>query len=429
MLLKMCSIRPSWLILPLALLFAVQSWADSVTLKTGEQITGTIKSQSDTEVVIDVPVSASITDERTIEKTDIAKIDQAQPDQIAYQQLIQVQPNPQSSYSADAYDQILSSLNAFITSYPNSTYLPEIKKLQATFADEKKHVDAGEFKYLGKWISHEEAQRRSVQIGGQQAYATMSQQATSGDFVGAMQTFAIIEQNYKATRCYPLAVALAQQVLARLVPQLNERLIALKAQELQMKQTIAATTEPEKSNLIAQNKAEQDRAAAAIAAAIRANIRWVPYIADSETSISTLQKVAQSDQQRLATVPVASMNASIAKVDSARAAIASHDYTSANVLLVQATNLWNQNEDARYELTELRTDVATPTPKPTPTVFQTPRPTPTPVQVAVATPTPEPPAKPFYMTIPGALGIVAAVLILAGGVALAGKMKAKNEDA
>jgi hypothetical protein len=427
--LKMRSIRPSWLVLPIALLCAAQSWADSVTLKTGEQITGTIKSQTDTEVVIDVPVSASITDERTIEKTDIAKIDQAQPDQIAYQQLIQVQPNPQSSYSSDAYDQILGSLNAFIANYPNSTYLPEIKKLAATFQEEKKHVDNGEYKYLGKWISHDEAQRRSSQIAAQQAFATMQQQATSGDFVGAMQTFAVIDQSYRTMRCYPQAVALAQQILARLVPELTARLQALKAQEVQMRQTIAATTEPEKSNLIAQNKAEQDRAAAVIAASVRSGARWVPLIPDSEVSITTLQKVAMSDAQRLASVPVAAMNQSIARVDSARTAIASHDYTSANVLLVQATNLWNQNEDARYTLTQLKTELATPTPKPTPVVLQTPRPTPTPNLSVIATPTPAAPAKPFYMTIPGALSIVAGVLILAGVVAIAGKLKAKNEDA
>ena len=70
-----------------------------------------------------------ITDERVIRKADIAKIDKEQPDQIAYTQLIAVQPNPQLSYSSETYDQILAALNAFETKYPNSAYLPEIQKL------------------------------------------------------------------------------------------------------------------------------------------------------------------------------------------------------------------------------------------------------------------------------------------------------------
>jgi len=96
-----------------------------------------------------VPVSASITDERVVQKTDIAKEDKEQPDEIAYKQLAAVQPNPELSYSSQTYDRILTSLNAFQTQYPKSTYLPEVKKLTDVFADEKKRVDAGEFKYEG----------------------------------------------------------------------------------------------------------------------------------------------------------------------------------------------------------------------------------------------------------------------------------------
>ena len=426
--------RSFWLIIPLALLPLGNLLADSVTLNTGEKITGTIKSETDTEVTIDVQVSASITDERVLEKTDIAKIDKTQPDEIAYQQLIQVQPNPQFSLSSDQYAEILNSLNQFETTYPGSTHLADIKKLADAFEAEKQHVDAGQFKYLGKWISRDEAMKRRIQIEAQVLYGTMQQQAAAGDFVGAMQTFASIDQGYKMTRSYPPAVTLAQAVLARLVPDLASRMQAVKASEAQMKQTIAATAQPEKSNLIAQNKAEQDRAAAIIANAVRSGVRWVPLIPDSEVSIGTLQRVATGDAQRLSVVPVAAMEQSIARVDSARASIDSHDYTAANLLLEEATSLWSQNEDARYALEQLRDIVAaaTPTPKPSaspkPKPAETPNPAPQEVTIIAPTPAPEE-AKPFYMTIPGALAIVAVVLIVVGVIAIVGKAKARKEEA
>lgn len=424
--------RSFWLIIPLALIPLGNLLADSVTLNTGEKITGTIKSETDTEVTIDVQVSASITDERVIEKTDIAKIDKTGPDDIAYQQLIQEQPNPQFSLSSDQYAGILSSLNQFETSYPNSPHIADIKKLADAFQAEKQHVDAGQYKYLGRWISRDEAMKRRVQIEAQELYGTMEQQAEGGDFVGAMQTFASIEQGYKTTRAYPPAVALAQVVLARLVPDLASRMQAVKASEAQMKLTIAATSYPEKTNLIAQNKAEQDRAAAIIASAVRGGVRWVPLIPDSEVSISTLQRVATSDAQRLAVLPVAGMQQSIAKVDAARNSMDSHDYTTANSLLEQATMLWSQNEDARYALDELKADVSTPTPTPMPSATPKPKPvetaTPTPQEVTIIAPTPAPEEKPFYMTVPGALAIAAGVLILIGIVAIAGKAKARKDE-
>jgi hypothetical protein len=392
--------------------------ADSITLVTGEKITGTIKVETDSEVTIDVPVSASITDERVLRKEDIAKIQKEQPDELAYRQLIQLQPNSQISYSSQTYDQILAALDSFEATYPNSAYLTEIKNLRDTFQDEKRHVDAGQFKYLGEWLSKEEAARRQIQIVAMRVFATMQQQAAGGDFVGAMQTFAAIEQNYITTRIYPAAVALAQQVLVRLQQDMAIRMEAVKADQERLKNTIAFTAEPEKSQIIAEAKAEDDRAAAGIAAAIQSGAKWVPLYPRSQLSISTLQNTAVSEAGRLAGIPVATMNASIAKVDAARTAITQGDYTTADSLLKDANALWAENEAAHYWTERLQEKMATPTPTPkpvaTPTPKPTPRPTPQIVNIVTAAAPPPEEDKPFYMTFTGAMPIVAGLLIAVG---------------
>ena len=421
--------RSHWLVLPFVLLCSAGPlWADSITLTTGEKVSGTIKEETDTEVTIDVPVSSSITDERVIQKSDISKIDKAQPDQLAYQQLIQMQPNEQLSYAPATYTQILASLQAFLSKYPNSTYAPQISALRDTFQEEKRRVDAGEIKYLGNWLTKPEAQRRQIQIQGQEVYGSMQQQAASGDLVGAMSTFAEIEQNYKTTRVYPQAVTLAQAVLVRLQQDLATRMAQVKADQAQLKQTIAFTAEPEKTALIQEAKANEDRAAAAVATALQGGAKWVPLIPGSQVSIETLQKTATSETQTLSSVPVAAMNASVAKVDQARAAISSNDYATAESLLTDAQTLWTENESARYWADRLKTLMATPTPTPipkaTPKPLATPRPRPsasasvqsTPQNVSIITPpTPTPePDKPFYETVSGALPIAAGILIVAG---------------
>jgi len=416
------------LLLPL-LLCAQPLLADSITLKTGETITGTIKSETDTEVTIDVQESAAVTDERVIEKTDIAKENKAQPDDIAYQQLSQMQPNPQFSFTEDQYNQILASLNAFLTSYPTSSHAPDIKKLVDIFQAEKQHVAAGEYKYLGRWISAQEAASRAVQIQGMQYYATMQQQAAGGDFVGAMVTFAALERSFSTTRSYPAAVELAKQVVARIKQVTAQSLVQYNAQQVQLRQTIAFTAEPEKSNLIQQAKAEQDRGAAVVAAAVRSGVKWVPLIPDSLVSIQTLQTVANSEAGRLNSIQTPNMNLSIARVDAARTAIDAGNLKKADDLLMQATSLWQQNEDARYCLTQLKTkiqavtqaELAAETPKPTP------RPTPQMVNIITPAP-PEEEAKPFYMTVPGALAIAAVVLILGGGITVMGQRKKRAQD-
>lgn len=409
--------------------------ADSVTLTTGEKITGTIKSETDTDVTIEVPVSTTIIDERVIQKSDISKIDKEQPDEVAYKALIAVQPNAQYSLASDSYMDILSSLNAFQTQYPTSSYLPEIKKLAAAFQDEKDRVDKGEVKYLGQWLSPDEATKRQVQIAGVAYYNTMQQQAAAGDLVTAMQTFAAIEKDYAGTRIYPPAVALAQQVLARLKQDLAVRMQQVKADQDQLKKTIAFTAYPEKTNVIGAAKAERDRNNAVIMEALRSGTRWVPLIPRSALSIDTLQKNAISEAARLSTAPVAAMMESIQKVDAARAAANVRDYTTAETLLNAATALWSQNEDARYEMDHMRDEMTNampeatpaprPSPSPTPMAVETPIPAaaPGPVEVAIGTaPVPFPAEpKPFYMTISGAVGIAEVVLIAGGAASIYGK--------
>jgi hypothetical protein len=423
--------RSHWLILPVALFCTAQIRADSITLVTGEKISGTIKSDTNGEIIIDVPVSASITDERVIRKEDISKVDREQPDEIAYRQLIQVQPNAQLSYSSATYDQILAALDGFEATYPNSSYLSEIKNLRDEFQDEKRRVDAGQFKYLGRWLSKEEALRRRIQIVAMEIFGTMQRQAAAGDFLGAMQTFATIDQQYNTTRIYPAAVSLAQQVLVGFQQELANRMQAVKADQEQLKKTIDFTAEPEKSVIIAQAKAEDDRAAAAVAAAVQSGAKWVPLFPRSQLSIDTLQKTVSAEAGRLASVPVATMNASIAKVDSARTAIEAGNYAAAGSLLADANGLWAQNEAAHYWGDRLKEKMATPTPTATPKPVATPKPTPrpTPQMVTVAAPPPEPDT-PFYMTLSGAMPIFAGVLIAVGlGANYIQKKKKKQQAA
>jgi hypothetical protein len=422
-------------ILLLTLIAAAPVWADSITLKTGETLTGTIKNETATDVTIDVQVSDSITDERDIQKSDIASMQKTQPDEIAYKQLIAVQPNPQISYSSASYDQIISSLDGFQTQYPTSNYLPEIQKLEATFKDEKKRVDAGEIKYLGQWLTPAEAGRERVQIGGLELYDAMQQQAANGDLLGALQTFDSIERGgYQGSRSYPQAVSLALAVIPKFAQELVQQMQEVKSDQAQLKATIAATSEPEKSQLIASAKAEEDRDTAAIAAAVKSGARWVPLIQRCQLSVDTLQRTATSEYSRLSSIPVAMMNQSITKVDAAKAAMASGDLKTAGSLLSDASQLWNQNDAANYLKEKLA--AASPTPKPTTIHTLTPGEIAASAESTTATAggaaaggaSAEAP-KPFYMTVQGAVIIAAAVLVLGGIAAALGQRRARQQAA
>ena len=171
----------------------------------------------------------------------------------------------------------------------------------------------------------------------------MQQQASAGDLVGAMQTFASIEQDYSTASAYPAAVSLALEALTRLQQDLAVRMEAVKTDQVQLKNTVDATAEPEKSNIIAEAKTEHEpRRRDHRGGCPGRRERRAPPIPRSQVSVETLQKTVASESSRLASIPVASMNLSISKVDAARTAITNDDYKTAGTLLADATSLWAQ---------------------------------------------------------------------------------------
>src|SRR2546422_5610697 len=96
--------------------FACRVCADIVTLKSGEKIEGKILNETATEITIEFKVSASISDQRTVPKSDIASVEKPKPDEVLYQTLKNLKPGP-NSFRPDAYDTIVAQLKAFTETY------------------------------------------------------------------------------------------------------------------------------------------------------------------------------------------------------------------------------------------------------------------------------------------------------------------------
>src|SRR5690349_2950577 len=139
----MPSPRHSLATLAALLSLVVSSFADSVILKSGEKVDGRILSETDTEVTIEVAVSAAIKDQRVIKKTDVAQIEKPQPDLDAWAVLKNISLGEDSLDSTD-YGRGIILLNNFISSYPQSAHVAEAKKKLTELQDEQKRVDAGE---------------------------------------------------------------------------------------------------------------------------------------------------------------------------------------------------------------------------------------------------------------------------------------------
>ena len=241
------------------LTLAASAFADLVTLKSGEKVEGKITAETDTEITIAAKVSATITDEQTIKKSDIASMVKDEPDLIAWQAL-QALKLGKNSLPAASYDAAINPLKAFITEFPKSQFAAEAEKIADIFSAEKKRVEAGEVKLDDKWLSKDEAQKERYQINALIAFHYMKDQSTR-DMVGAMNTFDAIEKNFPGSRAYPDAVEYVQKMLPTLKAQVDARAKALAAQKTEQAEAVKKLAGVEKTKLEAEQKSARDASA------------------------------------------------------------------------------------------------------------------------------------------------------------------------
>ena len=353
--------------------------ADFVVLKSGERVEGKIESEDDKAVTIQVQISASISDDRVIPKSDIAKISKTAADEVEYLTIMNLQPGSNSLSSAQ-YTQIITYLNGFVAKYPTSSHAAEIRQTIIGFEAEKKRVSVGEVKMNGEWLSREQVRIQRVQVGGVFAFENMKSQSASGNFVGALDSFVQIEKTYTGARTYPDAIELAKQVIVQLRPLVETAIINEKFAKEALEKGWKDAGAKDRADMKASYDRDQAQAEASAKSAEQSG-GWPPFRKDSEKCLKALQTKIGTEYTRLLGLQVGTFRESVELSDQASRQIASGQIPEAKVALKEAATLWPANEAAKRlqeELTLVKVVPATPTPPvpATPTPAATPKPTP-----------------------------------------------------
>ena len=368
--------------------------ADTVTLKSGEVLNGKILSETNREIVMDVTVAAGITDQKTIDKTDVRAAEKTPLDEIAFQEIKGCQID-NHSLPASSYVAIIKSLESFLKKYPQSSRVDEVQSTLTDFKHEQEQVKAGGMKWDNRWYTKEEAEKNKYRLAAQMQFAAMRDQASRRDCIGALNTFDLIEKWYPGSNVYPDAVELAQSMIRTVCADMERVRVNAKAQEAQFNNGIVLVTEPQKSQMIAARQAQVTTAEAALAAAERAGVKWKPLLAMASKSFESLKTTIGTEAPRLEALPLADIRKSIASIKDAEAALSDNNAAGAEVKVKEAQKLWSVNGEVAALTAEIEAFKKKPTPTPIPKPTATPTPTPKPV-AQVTTPPPTPTPKKWY---------------------------------
>lgn len=446
---------------------AAAALADTVTLSSGERVEGKISRETATELTLEIQVSAGITDQRVVKKSEVVKIDRIAPDEAAYRAVMNLQPGKSSLHPAQ-YEGVLRALQGFAKQYPESLHAADVQRTAAAFEAEKKRVDEGEVKLDGAWLSKQEAQKQRAHIGGIQAFNAMKTANAAGDAIGALNAFALLEKNYAGAKVMPDAIQLAHQILTALKPATESAIAYTKISAAERQKGFADAGPADRAEMMAAHQRDEAKADAALAAATAANT-WPPFVTTSEKCLAAILAKVTPEAARLEKMPIGPMRESIRLAEKAAAEVAEKDLTAATETLKEVVKLWPANElglRVQAQITEAKnppppedpgiaapgttgtgkpgmatppskTAGATPAPgKSAPPGTATPAPgtataakpdAPAQTESSEATPAEEAP-KPFFMTLGGAITIVIILAVLLAGVNVFNKLRHRAND-
>ncbi len=207
-------------LIPLVFLsLALPVMADTFILKDGTKLDARILREDSTNYVLEVQVTKSIKDERTIAKADVAKVERVKPDQVAFDALAKLKDVPDLANQAE-YEQRINAIEKFMKEYRDSSKYEEAHVLAENLKKEANEILAGGIKLNGEIVSPQQYQANIYELDAIAAAARIQRMVNAKQFMPALRAFGDFGKDYKNTSAYndllPLMIQVMKSYLAEI---------------------------------------------------------------------------------------------------------------------------------------------------------------------------------------------------------------------
>lgn len=230
-------IRP--FLVPLACLsVSLPATADTFVLKDGSRLEAKILKETEDSYQLEVQITKSIRDEKTIAKADVAEIVSEKPDEKAYEAIQSLIPVPDLA-SADEYTRRIAAVSKFLADHPQSSKTSEAGSILSTLKSELEAVSAGGIKMGGKIITGEEYRADLYDIDAKILEARIREAAGRGDIVGALRGISRMDSDFKSTNSRKAVQPIKKQLLQTYKAQIEEQIATLPTRKAERDASLA----------------------------------------------------------------------------------------------------------------------------------------------------------------------------------------------
>jgi hypothetical protein len=197
--------------------------ADTLTLKDGSTLEGTILREDDVSYVLEVRISKSIKDERSVAKADVAKIQRVLPDQTAFEPISKLIPVP-DALTAEAYARRIQAVEKFLKEHRGSSKSKEARAILAALKAEANEILAGGIKLNGKILPPAEYRANAFEIDARIREAEIRALIKDARYLAALRAFSEFDREFLSTEPRAALLPLMNQVMTGYLAQIEQLL-------------------------------------------------------------------------------------------------------------------------------------------------------------------------------------------------------------
>jgi hypothetical protein len=197
--------------------------ADTFILKDGTKLEGRILREDAESYVIEVQVTKSIKDEKTIAKADVTKVQREKPDLKAFESIAKLVPAP-DMLTADQYAARIQAVEKFLSDHRGSEKTKDAREMLATLKREANEILAGGIKVNGQVISPAEYRANALEIDARGQEKKIRELIGGGHFLNALRAFSTFDSEFKGTQPHTALLPLITQTISRYSAEVQQQL-------------------------------------------------------------------------------------------------------------------------------------------------------------------------------------------------------------
>jgi|GEM_PF-2497357 len=320
-------------------LCVVSAPADTIKLKDGKTIEGTIVSEDAASVTIKTIVVGKITDNKIVPRADIASMVKKTPEDDAADAVKNLLPT-EDFLQPSAYNKLIAEgPDKFLATYPNSKYRAEIQTVKKALTDEQSQTRRSMRKVDGKWLSGDELQANDYNIQSLKLFREMQKAVAADDYRAALDAYVRIEGIGRFSISYPQAIELARTVLEKYDGSLKVAIKAVPQKLKEAEERLANMNPGDRDAAKAEREKIKKDFMAQVAEEKKAKTRFTSVLDTDLGSLNEASRQVEAEIKRVGALNVANIKETAARYDRVLKLIGQKKYEEAAARLEEFARL------------------------------------------------------------------------------------------